>query len=102
MDERFRGEAVGGEGVFTGVGGSVGSDMDRMRPSDAFAGEFCKAKGGGGGPLRAGVAGVFGAGGGFFRDVGLRGGRPSIFRGVARGDDEEDETNAAKGAEGAF
>ena len=52
--------------------------------------------------MRAGVAGVFGAGGGFFRDVGLRGGRPSIFRGVARGDDEDDETNAAKGAEGAF
>ena len=102
MDERFLGEAAGGDGVFTGVGGSVGSDMDRMRPKDAFAGEFCEAKGGGGGPLRAGVAGVFGAGGGFFRDVGLRGGRPSIFRGVARGDDEEDETNAAKGAEGAF
>ena len=33
-------------------------DMDRMRPSDAFAGEFCEAKGGGGGPLRAGVAGA--------------------------------------------
>jgi hypothetical protein len=32
--------------------------MDRMRPSDAFAGEFCDAKGGGGGPLRAGVDGV--------------------------------------------
>ena len=32
--------------------------MDRMRPSDAFAGEFCEAKGGGGGPLRAGVAGA--------------------------------------------
>ena len=76
--------------------------MDRMRPSDAFAGEFCEAKGGGGGPFRAGVAGVFGVGGGFLRDVGLRGGRPSIFRGVARGDDEDDETNAAKGAEGAF
>ena len=73
-----------------------------MRPSDAFAGEFCDAKGGGGGPLRAGVDGVFGVGGGFLRDVGDRGGRPSIFRGVARGDDEEDETNAAKGAEGAF
>ena len=39
---------------------------------------------------------------GFLRDVGDRGGRPSIFRGVARGDDEEDETRAAKGAEGAF
>ena len=41
---------------------------------------------------------------GFFRDVGDRGGRPSIEarRGVARGDDEEDETNAAKGAEGDF
>ena len=37
---------------------------------------------------------------GFLRDVGLRGGRPSIFRGVARGDDEEDETRAANGAEG--
>ena len=58
MDERFLGEAAGGDGVFTGVGGSVGSDMDRMRPSDAFAGEFCDAKGGGGGPLRAGVDGV--------------------------------------------
>ena len=58
MDERFRGEAAGGDGVLTGVGGSVGSDMDRMRPSDAFAGEFCEAKGGGGGPLRAGVAGA--------------------------------------------
>ena len=104
MDERFRGEAVGGEGVFTGVGGSVGSDMDRIRPSDAFAGEFWEAKGGGGGPLRAGVDGVFGGVGmdGFLRDVGDRGGRPSIFRGVARGDDEEDETRAAKGAEGAF
>jgi hypothetical protein len=34
---------------------------------------------------------------GFLRDVGLRGGRPSIFRGVARGDDEEDETRAAEG-----
>ena len=34
---------------------------------------------------------------GFFRDVGDRGGRPSIFRGVARGDDEEDETRAAEG-----
>ena len=32
--------------------------MDRMRPSDAFAGEFCDARGGGGGPLRAGVAGA--------------------------------------------
>ena len=31
---------AGVDGVFTGVGGSVGSDMDRMRPSDAFAGEF--------------------------------------------------------------
>ena len=62
MEERFRGVAVGGEGVFTGVGGSVGSDMERMRPSDAFAGEFCEAKGGGGGPLRAGVDGVFGGG----------------------------------------
>ena len=41
---------------------------------------------------------------GFLREVGDRGGRPSIEarRGVARGDDEEDETNAAKGAEGAF
>ena len=39
---------------------------------------------------------------GFLREVGDRGGRPSIFRGVARGDDEDDETNAAKGAEGAF
>ena len=41
---------------------------------------------------------------GFLRDVGDRGGRPSIEarRGVARGDDEEDETNAAKGAEGDF
>ena len=58
MDDRFRGEATGGDGVLTGVGGSVGSDMDRMRPSDAFAGEFCDAKGGGGGPLRAGVAGA--------------------------------------------
>ena len=96
MDERFLGEAAGGDGVFTGVGGSVGSDMDRMRPKDAFAGEFCEAKGGGGGPLRAGVDGVRG-GGGFLRDVGLRGGRPSIFRGVARGDDEEDETRAAEG-----
>ena len=67
-----------------------------MRPSDAFAGEFCEAKGGGGGPFRAGVDGVFG-GGGFLRDVGLRGGRPSIFRGVARGDEEEDETRAAEG-----
>ena len=51
--------------------------------------------------MRAGVDGVFG-GGGFLRDVGDRGGRPSIFRGVARGDEEEDDTNAAKGAEGAF
>ena len=78
--------------------------MDRMRPSDAFAGEFCEAKGGGGGPFRAGVDGAFGGVGmdGFLRDVGLRGGRPSIFRGVARGDEEEDETRAAKGAEGAF
>ena len=41
---------------------------------------------------------------GFLREVGDRGGRPSIEarRGVARGDDEEDETNAAKGAEGDF
>ena len=41
---------------------------------------------------------------GFFRDVGDRGGRPSIEarRGVARGEDEDDETSAAKGAEGAF
>ena len=41
---------------------------------------------------------------GFLRDVGDRGGRPSIEarRGVARGEDEEDETNAAKGAEGDF
>ena len=67
--------------------------MDRIRPSDAFAGEFCEAKGGGGGPLRAGVDGVFGVGGGFLRDVGLRGGRPSI-RG-ARGEDDDDETRAA-------
>ena len=39
---------------------------------------------------------------GFLRDVGDRGGRPSIEarRGVARGEDEEDETSAAKGAEG--
>ena len=51
--------------------------------------------------MRAGVDGVRG-GGGFLRDVGLRGGRPSIFRGVARGDDDEDDTNAAKGAEGDF
>ena len=73
--------------------------MDRIRPSDAFAGEFWEAKGGGGGPLRAGVDGVFGGVGmdGFLRDVGDRGGRPSIFRGVARGDEEEDETNAAEG-----
>ena len=80
--------------------------MDRIRPSDAFAGEFWEAKGGGGGPLRAGVDGVFGGVGmdGFLRDVGDRGGRPSIEarRGGARGDDEDDETNAAKGAEGAF
>ena len=34
---------------------------------------------------------------GFLRDVGDRGGRPSIFRGVARGDEEEDETRAAEG-----
>ena len=41
---------------------------------------------------------------GFLWDVGDRGGRPSIEarRGVARGEDEEDETNAAKGAEGDF
>ena len=41
---------------------------------------------------------------GFLRDVGDRGGRPSIEarRGVARGEEEEDETNAAKGAEGDF
>ena len=41
---------------------------------------------------------------GFLREVGDRGGRPSIEarRGVARGEDEEDETNAAKGAEGDF
>ena len=41
---------------------------------------------------------------GFLRDVGDRGGRPSIEarRGVARGEEEEDDTNAAKGAEGAF
>ena len=101
MDERFLGEAAGGDGVFTGVGGSVGSDRDLARLIDALAGEFCEAKGGGGGPFRAGVDGVFG-GGGFLRDVGDRGGRPSIFRGVARGDEEEDDTNAAKGAEGAF
>ena len=39
---------------------------------------------------------------GFLRDVGDRGGRPSIEarRGVARGEEEEDETNAANGAEG--
>ena len=80
--------------------------MDRIRPSDAFAGEFWEAKGGGGGPLRAGVDGVLGGVGmdGFLRDVGDRGGRPSIEarRGVARGEEEEDDTNAAKGAEGAF
>ena len=34
---------------------------------------------------------------GFLRDVGDRGGRPSIFRGVARGDEDEDETRAAEG-----
>ena len=34
---------------------------------------------------------------GFLRDVGDRGGRPSIFRGVARGDDDEDDTRAAEG-----
>ena len=36
---------------------------------------------------------------GFLRDVGDRGGRPSIEarRGVARGEDEEDETRAAEG-----
>ena len=41
---------------------------------------------------------------GFLRDVGDRGGRPSIEarRGVARGEDEEDETRAANGAEGDF
>ena len=41
---------------------------------------------------------------GFLRDVGDRGGRPSIEarRGVARSEDEEDETRAANGAEGAF
>ena len=41
---------------------------------------------------------------GCLRDVGDRGGRPSIEarRGVARGDDDDDETNAAKGAEGDF
>ena len=39
---------------------------------------------------------------GFFRDVGDRGGRTSIFRGVARGEEEEDDTSAANGAEGAF
>ena len=39
---------------------------------------------------------------GFLRDVGDRGGRPSIFRGVARGEEDEDETNAANGAEGDF
>ena len=73
--------------------------MDRMRPSDAFAGEFCEAKGGGGVPFRAGVDGVFGGVGmdGFLREVGDRGGRPSIFRGVARGDDDEDDTRAAEG-----
>ena len=104
MDERFRGGAVGGDGVFTGMGGSVGSDRDLARLIDALAGEFWDANGGGGGPLRAGVDGVFGGVGmdGFLREVGDRGGRPSIFRGVARGDDEDDETNAAKGAEGAF
>ena len=46
--------------------------------------------------MRAGVDGVRG-GGGFLRDVGLRGGRPSIFRGVTRGDDEDDDTRAAEG-----
>ena len=41
---------------------------------------------------------------GFLREVGDRGGRPSIEarRGVARGEEEEEETNAAKGAEGDF
>ena len=41
---------------------------------------------------------------GFLRDVGDRGGRPSIEarRGVARGEEDEDETNAANGAEGDF
>jgi len=34
---------------------------------------------------------------GFLREVGDRGGRPSIFRGVARGDDDEDDTRAAEG-----
>ena len=58
MDERFLGEAAGGDGVFTGVGGSVGSDRDLARLIDALAGEFCEAKGGGGGPFRAGVAGA--------------------------------------------
>ena len=56
--------------------------------------------------MRAGVDGVFGGVGmdGFLRDVGDRGGRPSIEarRGVARGEDDEEETNAAKGAEGDF
>ena len=49
--------------------------------------------------MRAGVDGVFGGVGmdGFLRDVGDRGGRPSIFRGVVRGDDDEDETRAAEG-----
>jgi len=39
---------------------------------------------------------------GFLRDVGDRGGRPSIEarRGVARGEDDDEDTNAAKGAEG--
>ena len=39
---------------------------------------------------------------GFLRDVGDRGGRPSIEarRGVARGDEEEDDTSAANGADG--
>jgi hypothetical protein len=41
---------------------------------------------------------------GFLRDVGDRGGRPSIEarRGVARGEEDEDDTSAANGAEGAF
>ena len=40
------------------MGGSVGSDMDLARLIDALAGEFWDANGGGGGPLRAGVAGA--------------------------------------------
>ena len=41
---------------------------------------------------------------GFLSEVGDRGGRPSIEarRGVARGEEDEDDTSAANGAEGAF